>query len=239
MFLLRTQTRVIYTHLHKRLGKMEKLHKEYIYLDGMWLKEEQLLKLAMNVGNFALAEHYLCALLADAVIKGRREAIVEVNKVREHYGVTAIPLSEDDLESDEDLKGKTRLTAADEQARKRFLNMSREDRLCVLRRSMNRLIADYHLFNYARHWLSIFMVVRDRLVGESLNQTSFLTLANEITPEGLPLKLRFGENTRKNMGREICEVDRGEVYYRMKRNPQKQLCDTFWDIVKDTILTQD
>ena len=218
---------------------MEKLHKEYIYLDGMWLKEEQLLKLAMNVGNFALAEHYLCALLADAVIKGRREVIVEVNKVREHYGVTVIPLSEDDLQDDENLKGKTRLTAADEQARRLFLKMSREDRLCVLRRSMNRLIADYHLFNYARHWLSIFMVVRDRLVGESLNQTSFLTLANEITPEGLPLKLRFGENTRKNMGREICEVDRGEVYYRMKRNPQKQLCDTFWDIVKDTILTQD
>jgi hypothetical protein len=218
---------------------MEKLHKEYIYLDGMWLKEEQLLKLAMNVGNYALAEHYLCALLADAVIKGHREAITEVNKVREHYGVTPIPLSEDDLEDDNDLMGRTRLTAADEQARRRFLNMPREDRLCILRKSMDRLIADYHLFNYARHWLSIFMVVRDRLVGESLNQTSFLTLANEITPEGLPLKLRFGENTRKNMGREICEVDRGEVYYRMKRNPQKQLCDTFWDIVKDTILTQD
>ena len=218
---------------------MEKLHKEYIYLDGMWLKEEQLLKLAMNVGNYALAEHYLCALLADAVIKGRREVITEVNKVREHYGVTPIPLSEDDLEDDNDLIGRTRLTAADEQARRRFLNMPREDRLCILRKSMDRLIADYHLFNYARHWLSIFMVVRDRLVGESLNQTSFLTLANEITPEGLPLKLRFGENTRKNMGREICEVDRGEVYYRMKRNPQKQLCDTFWDIVKDTILTQD
>jgi hypothetical protein len=205
----------------------------------MWLKEEQLLKLAMNVGNYALAEHYLCALLADAVIKGRREVITEVNKVREHYGVTPIPLSEDDLEDDNDLMGRTRLTAADEQARRRFLNMPREDRLCILRKSMDRLIADYHLFNYARHWLSIFMVVRDRLVGESLNQTSFLTLANEITPEGLPLKLRFGENTRKNMGREICEVDRGEVYYRMKRNPQKQLCDTFWDIVKDTILTQD
>jgi hypothetical protein len=117
--------------------------------------------------------------------------------------------------------------------------MTEEERLELLRKCMRRLIADYHLFNYARHWLSIFMVVRDRLVGESLNQTSFLTLANEITPEGLPLKLRFGENTRKNMGREICEVDRGEVYYRMKRNPQKQLCDTFWDIVKDTILTQD
>ena len=218
---------------------MTKNFSEYIYLDGMWLKEEQLLKLAMNVGNYALAEHYLCALLADAVIKGHREVITEVNKVREHYGVTPIPLSEDDLEDDNDQMGRARLTAADEQARRRFLNMPREDRLCILRKSMDRLIADYHLFNYARHWLSIFMVVRDRLVGESLNQTSFLTLANEITPEGLPLKLRFGENTRKNMGREICEVDRGEVYYRMKRNPQKQLCDTFWDIVKDTILTQD
>ena len=205
----------------------------------MWLKEEQLLKLAMNVGNYGLAEHYLCALLADAVIKGRREAIREVNKVREHYGVTPIPLSEDDLDDDDEQKGRTRLTAADEQAKRLFLKMSREDRLCVLRRSMDRLIADYHLFNYARHWLSIFMVVRDRLVGESLNQTSFLTLAGEITPESMPLKLRFGENTRKNMGREICEADRGEVYYRMKRNPQKQLCDTFWDIVKDTILTQD
>ena len=217
---------------------MEKLHKEYIYLDGMWLKEEQLLKLAMNVGNFAQAEHYLCALLAGAVIKGRRKVITEVHKVREHYGVTPIPLSEDDLEDDDDLKGRMRLTAADEQAKRLFLKMSKEDRLYVLRRSMDRLIADYHLFNYARHWLSVFMVVRDRLVGESLNQTSFLTLANEITPEGLPLKLHFGENTRKNMGREICEVDRGEVYYRMKRNPQKQLCDTFWEIVKDTILTQ-
>ena len=210
---------------------------EYIYLDGMWLKEEQLLKLAMNVGNFALAEHYLCALLADAVIKGRREAIVKVNKVREHYGVKAIPLGQDDLQEDDDLKGKTRLTAADEQAKRLFLNMTEEERLELLRKCMRRLIADYHLFIYARHWLAIFMVVRDRLVGESLNQTNFQTLANEITPEGMPLKLRFGENTRKNLGREICEADRGEVYYRMKRNPQKQLCDAFWDIVKNTILT--
>ena len=216
---------------------MKDLYKEYIYLDGMWLKEEQLLKLAMNVGSFALAEHYLCALLADAVIKGRREAILDVNKVREHYGVKAIPLSDDDLEEDEDLRGKTRLTAADEQAKRLFLKMTEEERLEVLRKCMHQLIADYHLFIYARHWLAIFMVVRDRLVGESLNQKNFLTLANKITPEGLPVKLRFDENTRKNLGREICEADRGEVYYRMKRNPQKQLCDAFWDIVKNTILT--
>ena len=180
---------------------MTKNFSEYIYLDGMWLKEEQLLKLAMNVGNFALAEHYLCALLADAVIKGRREAIVEVNKVREHYGVKAIPLGQDDLQEDDDLKGKTRLTAADEQAKRLFLKMTEEERLELLRKCMRRLIADYHLFIYARHWLAIFMVVRDRLVGESLNQTSFIDLASEITPDDLPEKLRMCKNTMKNFSR--------------------------------------
>ena len=218
---------------------MKEQNKELLYLDGMWLRQEHLLNLAMGVGNYAQAEHYLFALLADAVVKGKREAILEVNKVREHYGVKAIPLGQDDLQEDDDLKGKTRLTAADEQAKRLFLKMTEEERLELLRKCMRRLIADYHLFIYARHWLAIFMVVRDRLMGESLNQSNFMTLANEITPESLPLKLRFGENTRKNLGREICEADRGEVYYRMKRNPQRQLCDTFWDIVKDTILTQD
>ena len=217
---------------------MTKNFSEYIYLDGMWLKEEQLLKLAMNVGNFALAEHYLCALLADAVIKGRREAIVEVNKVREHYGVKAIPLGQDDLQEDDDLKGKTRLTAADEQAKRLFLKMTEEERLELLRKCMRRLIADYHLFIYARHWLAIFMVVRDRLVGESLNQTNFLTLANEITPDDLPEKLRMCKNTMKNFSRDIKESDRSEVYYRMKHNPQELLCDTFWSIIQETILTE-
>ena len=183
------------------------------------------MQLALNAGRFDVAEHYLCALLADAVVSGRREAIVEVNEVREHYGVKAIPLADGELEDD------------NEETKRLFLKMDREQRIDVLRRSMSRLLSDYHLFIYARHWLAIFMVVRDRLVGVSLNQKNFLTLANEIAPEGLPLKLRFGENTRKNLGREIDECDRSEVYYRMKRNPQKQLCDTFWDIVKDIILT--
>ena len=121
---------------------MTKNFSEYIYLDGLWLRREQLLKLAMGVGNYAQAEHYLFALLADAVVKGKREAILEVNKVREYYGVKAIPLSDDDLEDDDDLQGKTRLTAADEQAKKLFLKMTREEKLDVLRRSMSRLLAE-------------------------------------------------------------------------------------------------
>ena len=61
---------------------MNKDLKEYVYLDGMWLQEKQLLKLAMNVGSFQLAEHYLCALLFNAVIKGKRDVLFDINKVQ-------------------------------------------------------------------------------------------------------------------------------------------------------------
>jgi hypothetical protein len=217
---------------------MKEQNKELLYLDGMWLRQEHLLNLAMGVGNYAQAEHYLFALLADAVVKGKREAILEVNKVREHYGVKAIPLSDDDLEDDDDLQGKTRLTAADEQAKKLFLKMTREEKLDVLRRSMRRLLADYHLFNYARHWLAIFLVVRDRLVGESLNQTNFIALASEITPDDLPEALRIGEHTAKNFSRQLAAEDRMEAYYDMESNPQERLCDKLWDIIIQAVLTE-
>ena len=212
-------------------------YSELMYLDGMWLRREQLMQLALNVGSYALAEHYLCALLADAVVRGRREAIVEVNKVRERYGVRAIPLADGELE-DEGRRLHSMQTAADQEARRLFTKMDREHRIGVLRRSLSRLLGDHHLFTYARHWLAIFMVVRDRLVGESLNQLSFIDLALEISPDNLPEKLKMHKNTTKNFGREISEADRGEVYYRMKRNPQKELCDTFWNIIKETILTE-
>ena len=120
---------------------MKEQNKELLYLDGMWLRQEHLLNLAMGVGNYAQAEHYLFALLADAVVKGKREAILEVNKVREHYGVKAIPLSDDDLEDDDDLQGKTRLTAADEQAKKLFLKMTREEKHFVTGASPRAVLA--------------------------------------------------------------------------------------------------
>lgn len=211
---------------------------EYVFLDGMWLQDKQLLKLAMNVGSFQLAEHYLCALLFDAVAKGKREMLVEVNRVREHYGIAPIPLSDEDMKDDRELRGKVRVSADDEQARAIFLNMEQAERLEVLRVSMSLLLSDHHLFIYARHWLSVFMVVRDRLVGPSLSQVSFASLAIGISPKEMPQRLRFSDTTRKNLMRQIDNEERDEVYFKMKKNPQKRLCDTFWDIVKNTILTQ-
>jgi len=215
---------------------MEKNLKDYVYLDGMWLQEQQLLKLAMNVGNFALAEHYLCALLFDAVVKGRRDVVHEVNKIREHYGAIPIPLGNEDLKNDRELRGKPRVSLADEQARKVFLKMTDEEKLEVLRDSFSTLLSDFHLFIYNRHWLGIYMVVRDRLLAD-LSQVDFIDMANDISPEDFPLELRMTTSTRKNFMREIDADERGEVYYKMKHNPQRLLCDTFWDIVKMTLLT--
>ncbi len=217
---------------------MEKDLSEYVFLDGMWLQEKQLLKLAMNVGNFALAEHYLCALLANAVIYGKRDVILKVNEVREFYHVPLIPLPESKDLDDYACHYTVQSLTADDQARFLFQKMTKEERRDVLRRSMSFLLDNYHLFIYTRHWLSIFMVVRDRLEGESLKQTGFFNYAKEITPDNWPKRLRMSENTSKNFGREIDEEDRGEAYYDMMNNPQRELCDTFWEIVKNIILTE-
>jgi hypothetical protein len=217
---------------------MEKELSEYVFLDGMWLQEKQLLKLAMNVGNFALAEHYLCALLANAVIYGKRDVILKVNEVREFYGVPQIPTPES-KDVEDRVKHYNRINhTADDRARIIFQKMSKEERRDVLRRSMSYLLVNYHLFIYTRHWWSVFMVVRDRLEGECLKQTGFFDYAKEITPDNWPKRLRIGENTSKNFGREIDEEDRGEAYYDMVNNPQRELCDTFWKIVKNMILTE-
>lgn len=209
----------------------------HLYLDGAWLRREVVLHLAMNVGCYAQAEHYLFALLVDAVANNRREALAEINQVREHYGMKPFPLGEYNLENGNDLQGKQRLTAAEEQAQQLYVKMSSEEKLGVLRRSMKKLLDDYDLFKYAIHWLSIYMVIRDRLLGGILTRRVFIKLANDMVSDDFIDSLRMDENTMKNFSREIQKGDRGKAYYRMRHNPQAVLCETFWSIVQETILT--
>ncbi len=216
---------------------MKNLVNEYVYLDGQYLRKDQLVKLALNAPTYVHAEHYLFALLAYGVINGKRDVINMVNEVRQHFGVKPIPLAED--YDDEDVPNRTvRETEPDIEVRRRFQRMTHEEQCEVLRMSLNCLVTDYQLFKKVRNWYAIFVVVRDRLVGDSLNQRDFLSLTDEITPEALPAKLKISRGSFKNFCREIDEDDRGEVYYRMKRNPQKQLCDTFWEIIKMMILME-
>jgi len=213
---------------------MGTLNKEYIYLDGMYLKEEQLLKLALNVGSFVHAEHYLCALLAHGAIYGIREVVDRANEVREHYGVPRIPTPGNDRS---DSFVRRQVDSVDDKARSAFLMMDAADRRKVLRSCLSLLRSHYHLFKYGIHWLGVYLVVRDRLEGMSLKMKDFISYAQDIMPEDWPASLRMNQNTYKNFGKLISYEDKSEAYYDMENNPQRELCDTFWDIVKQAIFT--
>ena len=212
---------------------MTKGENEYVWLDGMLLKEEHLVKLAMNVGNYAQAEHYLFALLAHGVLYGKQEMVEKVNEVREFYGVPKIPMAGNEVSRDCSRQGES----LDDKARTAFRKMTIEDRRKLLRSSLSLLRTNHHLFIYARHWLGVFLVIRDRLEGDSLKMKDFIDYANDIMPLDWPITLKMGLNTYKNFGREIDFNDKGEAYYDMENCPQKELCDTLWDIIKQMILT--
>lgn len=212
---------------------MRQNENEYVWLDGMLLKEEHLMKLAMNVGNYALAEHYLCALLAHGVVYGKQDIINKVNEVREFYNVPPIPLADNEIS-----RGRCRKDhSIDDKVRAIFRKMALEERRRILMTGLSLLRSHYHLFIYIRHWLGVYLVIRDRLEGYSLTMRTFNDYASTIIPTDWPKKLKIGANTYKNFGREIGEDDKGEAYYDMEDFSQKELCDTFWDIIKQLILT--
>ena len=210
---------------------MEKNLSEYVYLDGMLLKEEQLLKLSKNVGCYAQAEHYLFALLAHGVINGKREVIDMVNEVREFYGVPKIPVG-----NQESTFTRSRAESLDDKARMLFRKMPIEKRREILKEALRRLRTQFHLFIYSKHWQGVFSVIRDRLEGDALKQNAFIAYASDITPEDWPDSLKIRLNTIKNFARDTDSSEKGEAYYDRDYNPQQEICDTFWDILKEAIL---
>lgn len=210
---------------------MENLHKDFIYLDGMWLKEEQLLKLAKNAGSMVIAEHYLCAYLLNAVINGKSDAIDKVNEVRAVYGLDAIPYS--------DIKencSNRRDTKAD-LARKKYLEMVPDKQQAFLS-SCLKLLMEHHkeLFKSKTYWTGIYLVVRDRF-DSKIRKSDFPDLVRKITPSDWPHNLLISDTTLSNFSHYLDYCDRGEAYYDMKNNPWEDLCMTFWDIVEYEILT--
>lgn len=85
-----------------KLRQMKKLNKDLIYLDGLWLPEHQILKMASRAGSFSVAEHFLCAYLVNALLNGNRNAIHNVNVIRTEYHLNPIPFTE---EKDGDISG--------------------------------------------------------------------------------------------------------------------------------------
>ena len=210
---------------------MENYHKDYVFLDGLWLKEEKLLEMARQAGSMAVAEHYLCAYLTNAVLNENRDAIKNLNAIRNVYGLSQIPFTDQDGD-----EGKPK-DDTDELARKRYRGMPDEKKVELMRASLQQLMELHrNLFVSRNHWCGIFLVVRDRLEA-GIKKTAFADWAKKVTPSGWPEDLTVGESTLSNFSHYVEYDDREKFYYSMRNNPWAMLCGTFWEIVKMQILT--
>jgi len=204
---------------------------QYIWHDGVRIREDQLVSMAMSAGTYALAEHYVCSLLAHGVMHGIGDYINKVNEIRELYHVPLIPVPKEMCESS------PRKTETDSMARKKFQNMKQNEREIVVGDSLYLLTLEHNkLFRSKNDWLGIYLVVKDRVDGR-MSRSVFTELAKSATPSWWPTELQISDRTLSNFARCVAYEDRFEAYYDMENNPWEELCDTFWNILKHEILT--
>ena len=214
--------------------KFNENEKEYVWHDGVRISDEQLISMARNAGSYALAEHYLCSLLAHGTMYGLTYYINKVNEVRAQYGVMPIPTPK---QADDHEWNNSRHTrqSLDDQARMKYRAMSIESRVALFRDCLMILRVNYpKLFRFKNQWQGVYLVVRDRL-DNGLSQSDFLTFARSAIPKGWPARLWINENVIKNFSRDMQFDDDDEAYYEMDYNPFSLLCDTFWEILKQHI----
>lgn len=212
---------------------MNKPMEEYVWHDGVRIREDQIVSMAKNAGSLVLAEHYMCSLLVHGVCCGRSNYLNKVNEVRAFYGAATIPVPQ--YEDSVQLPGQepTKMMA-----RRRYAAMNVEQRKQVLRQSLDILIGQHRLlFTSKTCWIGIYLVVIGRL-DETVSKTDFTEMAPDITPDGWPEELAIGDRTLSNFARYVDAKDRLEAYYDMENNPWEALCDTFWEILEQQILTQ-
>ena len=214
--------------------KFNENEKEYVWHDGVRISDEQLISMARNAGSYALAEHYLCSLLAHGTMYGLTYYIEKVNEVRAQYGVMPIPTPKQTDEEGCDNNRNTRHSLED-QARMKYRAMSIESRVALFRDCLMILRVNYpKLFRFKNQWQGVYLVVRDRL-DNGLSQSDFLSFAKSAIPKDWPARLWINENVIKNFSRDMQYDDDDEAYYEMDYNPFGLLCDTFWEILKQQI----
>ena len=201
---------------------------QYIWHDGVRIREDQLISMAKNAGDYSIAEHYMCSLLAHGVIHGLAYIIDKANEIKAHYKVMSIPIS--NVESHDDSHKHC------DMARKIYQELKRDERKQVMKDSLAVLINKYGaLFKSKNHWIGIYLVIRDRVNG-NISMTDFTDYVLSVTPACWPKGLTIGQRTLSNFSRCVEYEDRFEAYYDMDNNPWEELCNTFWEILKQQIL---
>ena len=206
---------------------------QYIWHDGVRIREDQLVNMAMSAGSYALAEHYVCSLLAHGCANGLAYIINKANEIREFYQVCKYPVPS--MDEDSAMPSTKYRCSIEDQIRKKYRCMTVAERENLLRACLGALHANYpKLFRFKNQWQAIYQVIRDRLDG-GLLQYNFLSIAISATPDDWPTNLQINKNVIKNFGR-IVDISDDEAYYELKYNPMSELCDTFWSIIKCEII---
>ena len=206
---------------------------EYIWHDGVRIREDQLVSMAMSAGTYALAEHYVCSLLAHGCANGLAYIINKANEIREFYQVRKYPVPT--MDEDSAMPSTRYRISIEDQVRKKYRCMTPDERIRLLSTCLSSLRANFpKLFRFKNQWQAIYLVIRDRLDG-GLLQYNFLSIAISATPDDWPTNLQINKNVIKNFGR-IVDISDDEAYYELKYNPMSELCDTFWSIIKCEII---
>ena len=120
----------------------------------------------------------------------------------------------------------------DVKPRDAYRRMELEKRCDILKAALLEMY-NRKLFTTKNHWIGAFLVIRDRLERAGFKKTDFVKMADSITPEEFPDKLRISESTMKNFTKVITDpYDRDEAYYDMKDNPQEGFCEELWNAIK-------
>ena len=136
--------------------RKEKEEVQYIWHDGVRIREDQLISMAKQAGSYAIAEHYICSLLAHGTIYGLAYIIDKVNEIREFYQVGSIPKPNMD---DDSMPTPRNRNNTEDNIRKTYRLMTIGERIELIKASLGSLRANNpELFKFKNQWQGIYLV---------------------------------------------------------------------------------
>ena len=212
---------------------------EFVEFDGVLLHIDVIKKMAKNCGNYSTAEHYMVAILTHALFYQMDEYIDVINEIRQWYNVPPVTKRFTNPASGKNMPQTGGLQQdMDALARKIYKAMSRDEQFGLLKDGMLLLRSQQEdLFYNKSCWMGIVLVVNARL-DPHLKMSQLYDFALNVTPDDWPDNLTATKIISTNYSKNVDAKDRQQPYYCMENNPWQQLCDTYWEIVKQLLLQE-
>ena len=209
---------------------------EFVYHDGAYIHMTKLIEMAKKAGSYNLAEHYIVSLLVHANRYQLLNIIDEVDNIRKHYNLAPFPTAGAPASSNNMPNFESPQEKQAEIARGYYIHLTKDRREALLKEALAKMLLEKdNLFTKKACWIGVYLVVKGRL-DEDLKMQVFCTY--DITPKGWPSRLAIGQKALSNFGRYIKGKDQLKPYYLMEKNPFKDLCTKFWEILLGLILTK-